>query len=269
MYIPFTKDMNYEEEIPIIVGGSSGSGTRVLVWLLQGCGVYMGYDDYMRAVHEPCDSIPMASWIVHYNTKWLLGEEIDFAKMERGFYTSLDLHMAHKRDEKIWGWKNPQNMDLVNWYHYPFPKAKYIHVIRDGRDIAEYWMHVGMSGMYNKFIPDAMQENPDEVNFMWFWNRNNMRIISYCENELPEDQYMFLRLEDISVDPASYGEKVRKFIGAESFESHKVSPIYLPESVGRHKGIEKELLSYMTEAGKDALSFFGYITEVSDDESVD
>lgn len=259
MYTPNLKKLgDLQKHIPIIVGGMQGSGTRVAVWLLEGSNVYMSYKDYSVYVHEPHDSIPMAAWMVNYFKPWVFGEEVNKKLMVKGFEVALDLHLAHKRDEKIWGWKNPPNMYLLDFYHELFPKMKYIHVIRDGRDTSPHWQTIVVTQDMRKYIPKEMLDNPVGVNYMWFWDLANKRAIEYGREQLKEN-FLLLRMEDITAAPEAWGKKIQEFVGAESFEMHKVPFIEKPLTIGRHKEIDSETLMHMTVAGKKLLKEMSYI----------
>jgi len=41
----------------------------------------------------------------------------------------------HKPDATIWGDKTPFNTLRLKWIHKTFPEARYIHLLRDGRDV--------------------------------------------------------------------------------------------------------------------------------------
>ncbi|MCP4458992.1 MAG: sulfotransferase [Cytophagales bacterium] len=40
------------------------------------------------------------------------------------------------RGEKKWGWKFPETYLIPELIHTTFPKARFIHILRDGRDLA-------------------------------------------------------------------------------------------------------------------------------------
>lgn len=70
-------------------------------------------------------------------------------KTDRTLYKILDTlfreHIAvHKPGATLWGDKSPFNTLRLKWIDRAFPKAKYIHMIRDGRDVALSYMKSGI-----------------------------------------------------------------------------------------------------------------------------
>ena len=46
----------------------------------------------------------------------------------------------HSPDSKIWGDKTPMNTLYLDWIGTVFPRSKFIHIIRDGRDVASSYL---------------------------------------------------------------------------------------------------------------------------------
>ena len=125
------------EERPVVVMGRGHSGTRVLAWALQKLGIRMGATEdvptgdvqdlrFSRAIKRICrGSLHLPSTVAseHRRLKY--------------FHRSLDryLHwLGHTQDD--WGWKFPETYLIPNYVAATFPQARYIHMLRDGRDVA-------------------------------------------------------------------------------------------------------------------------------------
>jgi len=249
---------------PIIVGGMAGNGTRTAVWLLRGMNVYMGSMPMAMYAHEPFDSIPIAWFLYSFRAAWARNQGVDEHKMVQAFQATLDQHLSHWNGEKLWGWKNPSNLYLIDFYHELFPEMKYVHVVRDGRDVSDSWINQTLIHEVPFAIPEEMKKNPSPVNYMWIWNLMNERVIEYCENKLA-NQWILLRLEDISADPEAYGKKLQEFVGADYYRSYEapwtISP---PSTIGRHNDPEQfdpQEVLHMTTAGRKMLSRLEYIKE--------
>jgi len=249
---------------PIIVGGMPGSGTRVIVWLLRGMGAYMGGQAMLDSGQPTQDSIPIAHFIYMRRLEWILGrvDQHDVDSMIQQFTACLDTHLAHYDGEEVWGWKNPPNMLLLDFFHALFPRLKYIHVVRDGRDTGDRWIDATVNHIYKDLIPEEMRNNPDHVNYMWLWSTFNNQLLNYCEENL-EGQYMMLRMEDAVNDPEKYGNEIKEFIGAKKFEMFRVpAHIHIPETIGRHRKddeIDPIAIPHMETAGKEFLIRANYV----------
>ncbi len=121
---------------PVIVFCKSHSGSRLLAAALQRLGVFMG-----GVLNESLDSLPMLPLVEHTVlrhhpdfTAWRRhGDEAAAAILDRG----LDEHFAgHPRATRHWGWKLCETVYAVPVLERGFPEARYIHLVRDGRDVA-------------------------------------------------------------------------------------------------------------------------------------
>src|SRR5438445_13883106 len=59
------------------------------------------------------------------------------ARMKEDFHAALARHIpeAERRGTR-WGWKAPRSIYLLSFLSAQFPQLKFIHVLRDGRDMA-------------------------------------------------------------------------------------------------------------------------------------
>jgi sulfotransferase family protein len=120
---------------PILVAAVGGSGTRVLVQVLRKAGWFMG--NRVNSRNE--DSLPIA-WFL---TKWLRSlkdfPDVDgrtLATARRDFERMLNVHRRGiPSSDAPWGRKNPRSMWLIPFLVDRFPKMKFVHMVRDARDM--------------------------------------------------------------------------------------------------------------------------------------
>jgi hypothetical protein len=128
--------IRFPREDPVIIGGIGGSGTRLIAAILRVVGGYMG------RVNASNDSRYMGTFI----RRWL---QIYLARIEEWkragepeamvqcFYDCLRRHLEDlPLDAPFWGWKNPPCLLLLPFLDRRFSEMRFIHVIRDGRDMA-------------------------------------------------------------------------------------------------------------------------------------
>jgi hypothetical protein len=105
---------------------------------------------------------------------------------------------AKKCGKEIWGDKSPPYTQYVYMLEKMFPKARYIHLIRDGRDVA-------LSLMNKTWGPG------DFVSSMEYWARNIScaRRMLYM---LPEDRFIEVRFEQLVADPEAEVKRIVDFL---------------------------------------------------------
>ena len=120
---------------PIVVYNASHSGSRLLTRMLAHMGVYMGAN-----LNASEDSIDMAELVEHV----ILEHAPDFS----GLFAEGDpllgelalsavaAHLAERPAGARWGWKLCETGHALPVISRLFPDARFLHLIRDGRDVA-------------------------------------------------------------------------------------------------------------------------------------
>jgi hypothetical protein len=121
---------------PLIVFNKSLSGSRLLVGLLAAAGVFMGSER-----NESEDALPFLALV----ESLVVRHYPDYSELlhhpERQSETAMMLARAlasHLRNYQggPWGWKLCETTYILPVLAYLFPTARFIHLIRDGRDVA-------------------------------------------------------------------------------------------------------------------------------------
>ena len=206
------------------------------------------------------------------------------------FYRSVYSWLMRVRHEteSVFCEKTPGNCFIVPFLYRTFPGARFIHIVRDGRDSAlslakKDWYANEAKGKYLRdpdgylFGPekrfwveqDRVTEFENTTNLhrcIWLWRR-------YVEDalqglgEVPSRQVYQLRYEDFLCDTGRYGNEVLDFIRVENPGSRKsflqnLSETAHTDSIGvwRSGMSEAENAALWTEAG-NLLQRFGYQAE--------
>ena len=110
-----------------------------------------------------------------------------------------------------WGDKNNYYITKLSLLYKLYPNAKYIHLIRDGRDVATSYMELKNIKSDSKYFPQL----PTEINeIATEWLLNNNIIYTHC-SALDKDQYLLLKYEDVLRDTENVCKKVCDFLGVE------------------------------------------------------
>jgi hypothetical protein len=120
---------------PIVVYNASHSGSRLLSRMLAHMGVYMGAN-----LNASEDSIEMAELVEHV----ILEHAPDFSGLFADgdpllgdlALSAVAAHLAERPASARWGWKLCETGHALPVISRLFPDARFLHLIRDGRDVA-------------------------------------------------------------------------------------------------------------------------------------
>ena len=128
---------------PVVVFCKSHSGSRLLVDMLSRAGVFMGA--HVSGSGDSWDLAPLIRYLVtRYYPDYapvLAGEDALLPDMVNAAF-SRHLEGHDPRSQRRWGWKVCETTYAIPVVRALFPQARYIHLLRDGRDIA-FSNHVG------------------------------------------------------------------------------------------------------------------------------
>lgn len=123
---------------PIIVFNKSHSGSRLLARLLSEAGVFLG--SHVNESYDSEDVFELVEYLVtryypDYRQLWRPGfEDTRLSRLIAEVFTE-HLKSLDARDGP-WGWKLCETAYVLPVLDDLFPGAKYVHIIRDGRDVA-------------------------------------------------------------------------------------------------------------------------------------
>lgn len=118
---------------PVVIGGHGGSGTRVLPPALRLAGYWMGY-----WVNRKTEDALATRFFLQRNFERAIGDRFgQQSGLERAFRCSIRCHRLRMPDRGgPWGWKNPRCMWVIPFLASLYPEMKFVHLVRDGRDVA-------------------------------------------------------------------------------------------------------------------------------------
>jgi hypothetical protein len=122
----------------------------------------------------------------------------------RGITEALFAEYARRQGKPRWGDKTPRHCNFLPELGALFPEARFIHVVRDGRDTA-------MSSVKAAFGPKSFTP----AAYLW---RDSVRAARRGARALEPDRWMELRYEDLLAEPAAALERACAFLGEEFHE---------------------------------------------------
>lgn len=109
-----------------------------------------------------------------------------------------------------WGFKAPVSMVLVPFFEEAWGKAKFLHVVRDGRDIAFSGNQTPVEKFYEDMFPKGSRETglqEPSLRAIALWDRWNVGVYEWAASRKEKGvsggvDYLLLHAEDL-IDPAA------------------------------------------------------------------
>ncbi len=136
-------------------------------------------------------------WGLRATTDDLLGRTAE--PSAAGLFDALFSLYARQQGKSRWGDKTPQHALRIPELLAVYPRAKIIHLIRDGRDVAESTARIAIGPC--SILAIARR-----------WNRY-MDTVAAATAGLPADQFLEVRFEDLVRDPAAERRRIMSFLG--------------------------------------------------------
>jgi len=151
---------------------------------------------------------------------------------------------ARYHGKTLWGDKSDY-LDRMYMIRRLFPNAKFIHIIRDGRDVASSVL--------------KMPWGPTNVKRAAEWWSTYVRLGCSMGRMLDEDKYMEVRYEDLVAAPEEQLQNICKFIGVEfepgMLDFYKDSKKFIPQSlVYQHYNADTAANTSRLEAWRNEMS---------------
>lgn len=234
-------EISPSDTAPIVIGGLGGSGTRLVVSLLQNMGVAFNGE-----LNESLDNLWFSLLYVRRSVLLRSDEELDrlawlFTNaMRHGkevpaeLKTTLDEACSHDRSPVLppdllrtahqsilsvpaaddlpehWGWKQPNTHILLPMLDRSFPEMKYVYVVRNGLDMA----FSENQNQLKYFWGDLLLEGDitaTPVNALRYWVAAHKRMQGFRQRM--GHRLHFLSFDRLCTDPESELEALREFVG--------------------------------------------------------
>jgi len=196
----------------------------------------------------------MNRWMKPY----LLGQdERQTEKMKRDFLFWLRILIPFRSGP--WGFKNPRSMFLLPFYHDLFPEMKFIHVIRDGRDMCFGNPFVSSPTIWSFVSDEEAAKLTPEQRMIRFWGESNRRVKAFGESVLG-DNYLRVRFEDLCENTEAETRRIVNFVGGPLDElTEMMAIVRTPKSIGRWKSFDADKVASVVADGAEYLKEFGYV----------
>ena len=247
---------------PLVIAATGGSGTRVVARIARRAGYDLGAN--LNSAEDALDFYSFHDkWIDPFVKAERRGAALphgDLQRMKLEFHAALERHYPSSATETRWGWKAPRSIYLLPFLLTEFPQMKFIHVLRDGRDMAlsanqvQLRKHGGAILSWHERLLCSTAERS-----VLLWNRVNMRAAEFGESKL-RDNYLLVRFEDLCAKPLETTAHIINFLNARvDPEPIAKAEIFPPSTLKRWKTCSTAVLAKLERLGGDALRKFGYL----------
>jgi Sulfotransferase family len=241
------------DSLPVVMGATGGSGTRVVARIARTCGLFIGED-----LNPAEDSDQIAEYYDRWINPYLWhrhdwGPDVE-AEMRAELGALLARHRA-PADGGPWGWKEPRSIFIVPFLASSLPRMRFLHVVRDGRDVAfsknqnQPRKHAGAFLGTEPSEPDAP---PCAIEL---WNAVNLEAAEAGERMLGE-RYMRIRYEDLCSDPETVIAEVLAFLGLPGDATQLAEAVEPQPTIGRWREVDPTLMRELERLAAPALARF-------------
>ena len=250
----------------VAVGALGGSGTRVVAQILMKLGINLG-----EVLNYPNDNLIftalfkspkwyktsskkdfqrrlrifdkfMSGEILSINEKWELFKS-SFSNKTIGrdylFYYKVFIRKRSLRKLNLWGWKEPNTQIYLEEINDFYPKIKYIHVLRNGLDMAfsknKYQLN-NWGFKHNIFVNDSDDNEQISIKQLDYWIESTKDILN-MKYKLKDRLYL-LNYTSLCIKPEQEISKILNFLGIDISTREQESLIELvkiPNSFNRYE----------------------------------
>ncbi len=262
---------------PLIVFNKSHSGSRMLAELLDSAGVFLG--SHLNDSWDSLDVFELVDYLVtryypDYSPLWDAGRPADnilAEVLERVF--ARHLRDADAGMGRPWGWKLCETVYILPVIDYCFPGARYVHLIRDGRDVAfcdhrgpdrEFWRKVYFNTGRIRTFGGLRLTTLAYRRKSYFFNALhwvNSVSVGRAYGAMLRDRYLEVRYEDLCLNFAATARHLLDQLGIAPPEEtlNRLRTGVYGSSIGKHKHRSKSDLREVLRIEKPLLLALGYL----------
>lgn len=250
------------DDSPIVVGGTGGSGTRALTEFLLQCGVEMGKTNsvgdalsFSMIIDGQIDQVMAVTGRIDYATSDLPPALLE--KISKSYRTAGARHLAATAPGGKWGFKNPRQMFLLPVLELTFPSARFVHLVRDGRDMLLSENKAQIRKHFRGLFGFPFDRSLDHI--AHFWAKTNLETHAFGTVKMGS-RYVIARIEDLcGRDSSEHIAVLARRLGLDPTRAQRCAGIFrAQDSFGRGRMAVDRLSPPVREEFAIALAKFGY-----------
>jgi hypothetical protein len=155
------------------------------------------FDNFKKLVSHILKERPVMQWGLKYDIPHMY-DEIKSNMSYGNLCSNIILKRFNSMEKEHWGDKTPMYIDDIDIIIELFPNAKYIYIVRDGRDVA-------LSLLQKDWGPNNIYACAK------YWSNSN-RAEQRMDNMFKADNFLSLKYEDLLVDTQIKIEQIYQFL---------------------------------------------------------
>jgi hypothetical protein len=186
------------------------------------------------------------TWQAYYKRKLKL--DLSLEKANDLVASVINLHPKDLSNYIGWGWKEPNSHLYLHNLNFYFPQASYIHVIRNGLDMA-YSSNQQQYFNWGRILFDVeWVEEPNKKHYgaLAYWLKANQRAIAIGKEQF-KSRFLLLQFEQLCLQPQQEISKLLDFLGINEISSAELDKLaalpQLPSSYQRFKSQDLSIFS--------------------------
>ncbi len=251
---------------PVVIGATGGSGTRGLRAVLAACGAHMGVN--INDAGDAADFFPF--YDQHINPTLQSSRRLDYALQElpelvrdsalQELQSCLAAYLA-RFDPAAgpWGIKGPRSMYMLPYLCEALPGMTFLHLIRDGRDMALSTNQWQVKRHYAALFGEPPGEDMP-VAAVRLWSKANREAAAWCAKHLT-GRYLTVRYEDLCRAPAETIAAVLDFLRwpcPANPAGQLATAIRASPGIDRWRNLPAAQRAALTSIADETLRHFGY-----------
>ncbi len=242
---------------PCVIGATGGSGTRVVARIVRSGSMFIG-----EKLNRYEDAVELGFYSDRWIDRYLAGGRSPelLEQMAADLRSVLEDHVSPlPEDARAWGWKEPRSIYLQRFWHETMPSLRFLHFVRDGRDIAFSENQNQLKKHGEAALGDELRRAKMPVRSIALWNRVNQAAADYGEEALGA-RYLRVRFEDLCADPVETVERIYRFFGLEGdVEAIARAEVRPPDTLGRWRLRRKGVVDELNRTAESTLRRFEYL----------
>jgi hypothetical protein len=255
---------------PVVIGATGGSGTRMVHGVLEKAGLFMGAPEKLNHAGDAMEIEPLLDNVINPILAATGSLDYEVAGLPPSLAASARSELACSVDRFLrdlpdkttrWGWKNPRSMYVLPLIADLFPEARFIHLVRDGRDMATS-DNQNQPRKHYRALFGTEPKTSDPNASIQLWMAANLGAAAWGERNLGSN-YLRVRFEDLCANPEYGVETILRFVGYSHEEMRPIlntarETIAPPATINRWHSLDRETADTLTGKAAKALGYFGY-----------
>jgi hypothetical protein len=115
-------------------------------------------------------------------------------KIANAYRNAGAVHRASLRPHGLWGFKNPRQIFMLPIIELVFPSARFVHLIRDGRDMVISNNKTQARKYFRTLFGSSYDESVEQT--AHFWAKTNLEVYAYGTAKMGS-RFAVVRIEDL------------------------------------------------------------------------